>query len=70
MEEMNGLTTAIKALGEKLIELERNAACERYLKEEAERTLLNRISELEKENNALRERLSAVHMYIERMEEE
>ena len=69
MEEMKGLATAINALGEKIIELERSAACERYLKEEAERTLLNRISELEKENNHLREKLIAVHKYIERMEE-
>lgn len=69
MEEMNGLATAINALGEKIIEAERSAACERYLKEEAERTLLNRISELEKENDNLREKLNAVHMYIEQMEE-
>lgn len=70
MEEMKGLATAINALGEKIIDLERTASCERYLKEEAERTLLNRISELEKENLGLRERLDAVHKYIERMEEE
>lgn len=70
MEEMKGLATAINSLGEKIIELERTANCERYLKEEAERTLLNRISELEKENHGLREKLNAVHNYIERMEEE
>lgn len=70
MEETKGLATAINTLGEKIAELETRVACERYLKEEAERTLLNRISELEKENDNLREKLNAVHMYIERMEEE
>lgn len=64
MGEMKGLATAINLIGEKIIELERDVACERYLKEEKER----RISELEKENNALREKLNAVHTYIERME--
>lgn len=70
MEEMKGLAAAINALGEKITDLERTAACERYLKEEAERTLLARISELEKENAALREKLNAVHTYIDRMEGE
>ncbi len=65
MEEKNGLITVIEVLGEKIIDLERSVLYERYLKEENER----RISELEKENNALREKLNAVHMYIERMEE-
>lgn len=69
MEEKNGLATAINALGEKIIELERSVSYERYTKEEAERTLLARISELEKENNHLHEKLNAVHKYVERMEE-
>ena len=66
---MNGVATALNALGEKITELESSLKCERYLKDEAERTLLNRISELEKENHTLREKLDAVHIYIERMEE-
>ncbi len=65
MEEMKGLVSAINALGEKITELERSVVYERYMKEEGER----RISELEKENNHLREKLNAVHTYIERMEE-
>ena len=69
MEEMKGLATALNALGEKIIELERSVAYERYTKEENERTLLARISNLESENEALHEKLNAVHNYIERMEE-
>ena len=69
MEEKKGLLAAIEALGEKITELERTVECERYWKEENERTLRNSISELEKENNILREKLNAVHAYIERMEE-
>ena len=69
MEENNGINIAINVLGEKIAQLETEVRCERYLKEEAERTLLNRISELEKENNSLRERMTEVQHYIERMEE-
>ena len=66
MEEKTGIETAINTLGEKIIELERSVVYERYLKEEKE----HRISELEKENNALREKLNAVHKYIDQKERE
>lgn len=84
MEEMKGLASAINALGEKIIEAERTASCERYLKEECERMLTARINQLQDElnikNDALNEahamieklsnKLDSVHTYIERMEEE
>ena len=84
MEEMKGFAAAINAIGEKIIDLERTATCERYLKEEAERMLTVRINQLQDElnikNDALNEahamieklsnKLDAVHAYTERMEEE
>lgn len=83
MEEMKGITTAISALGEKITELERNVAYERYLKEESERTLTARINDLQKEVSVkcdelkeayaliekMNTKLEAVNAYVERMEE-
>ena len=69
MDENNGYIVAINVLGEKIVDLEGKVKSERFWKEETERNLLNRISVLEKENSVLREKLNAVHMYIERMEE-
>lgn len=65
---MEGVTKALNVLGEKISELESSLKYERYMKEENERGLRNLISELEKENKNLREKLNSVHKYIDQME--
>ena len=68
MEEKNGLAVALNALGEKIIELERSASYERYMKEENERTLTARINQLQAELNEKNDALEEAHALIAKMD--
>lgn len=65
MEEMKGLLIAINALGEKIDQLMSEVRVERYYKEENKA----KADALEAENVKLKEMLSKVQHYIEKMEE-
>lgn len=65
MEEMKGLLITINALGEKIDQLMNEVRVERYYKEENKA----KVDALEVENVKLKEMLSKVQHYIEKMEE-
>lgn len=66
MEENNGIVVAMKALGDKINQLESDLRFERLCKESEER----KVAELKEENARLTLMLEGVQKFIERMEEE
>lgn len=66
MEETNGIVVAMKALGERIIQLESDIRYERLCKEAEER----KVAALEEENAKLAHKLESVQKFIDRMEEQ